>query len=86
MKIYLVRHAQRGWGKDYDSLNDIGKIQARCLGSYFKSKKIDFVYCSENERAKQTLRFIETFLKKGTNIIITEEVRQHNVPEEVVRD
>lgn len=86
MKLYLVRHAQRSWGKDYDTLNKIGNLQAKRLGLYFKDKKIDFVYCSENERAKQTLKYIQPFLKKGANIIITKEVRQHNVPEEVGED
>lgn len=86
MKIYLVRHAQRGRGKDYDALNPLGLKQAKRLGPYFKNKKIDIVYCSENERAIQTLKYIKPFLKKNVKIIITKEIRQHNVPEEVGKD
>ncbi len=86
MIIYLVRHAQRGWEKDYDSLNKIGISQAKRLGLYFKNKKIDVVYCSENERAKQTLKYIKPFLKKTIPIFITGDIRQHNVPEEVGKE
>lgn len=86
MKIYLVRHAQRGYGKNYDSLNPLGIKQAKRLGPYFKNKKIKFVYCSENERAIQTLKYIKPFLNRKAKIIITKEIRQHNVPEEVGKD
>lgn len=86
MKLYLVRHAQRGWGKDYDTLNSLGIKQAKRLGPYFKNKKIDIVYCSENERAIQTLKHIRPFLNKKIKIIISKEVRQHNVPEEVGKE
>ncbi len=86
MKIYLVRHAQRGWGKNYDTLDKIGIIQAKRLGPYFKNKKVDIVYCSENERAIQTLKYIRPFLNKRIKIIITKDIRQHNVPEEVGKE
>ena len=78
MKLYLVRHAQREY-KDYEKLTDIGIKQAKKLGGYFKNKKIDFVYCSTNERAKETLRYILPFLKNA-KIVYTKELRQHSIP------
>ena len=86
MILYLVRHTQRDWEKKYDILSSLGKKQAKRLGPYFKNKKIDFVYYSENERAIQTLKYIKPFLKKRTQIIRTKEVRQHNVPKEVGKE
>jgi broad specificity phosphatase PhoE len=86
MKLYLVRHAQRGWGKNYDALNHLGRIQTKRIAPYFKDKKITFIYCSENERAIQTLNYIKKFINKKVPTIITKEIRQHNVPEEVGKD
>lgn len=86
MKLYLIRHAQRGRGKEYDTINWLGKKQAKRICSYFKNKKITHVYCSENTRAVQTFDYIRPFLKKGVLIEITKEVRQHNTPEEVGKD
>lgn len=86
MKLYLVRHAQRGWGKDYDTLNELGKSQAKRLAPYFKNKNITFIYCSENDRAIQTLKYIKKFINKKVPLIITREIRQHNVPGEVGKE
>jgi broad specificity phosphatase PhoE len=41
-RIYLVRHGQAGTRKAYDSLSDLGKRQARLLGEYFHSEKLEF--------------------------------------------
>lgn len=82
MKLYLVRHAQRDVGPRFDKLNRFGIEQAKRLAYYFKNKKIDIVYCSTNNRAKQTLEFIKPFLK-NVPIVYTKYLRQHNVPEEI---
>ncbi len=86
MKLYLVRHAQRDFGLKFDQLNEVGIEQAKRLGYYFKNKKIDFVYCSVNNRAKETLRYMLPFLKKPFKIFYTSRLRQHNVPEEVGKE
>ena len=86
MKLYLVRHAQRDFGLKFDQLNEVGIEQAKRLGCYFKNKKIDFVYCSVNKRAKETLKYILPFLKKPFKITYTSRLRQHNVPKEVGKD
>jgi broad specificity phosphatase PhoE len=41
-RLYLVRHGQAGTRKSYDSLSDLGHQQARMLGQYFVSEKINF--------------------------------------------
>lgn len=86
MKIYLIRHAQRGSGKNYDTITEFGKKQAKRIGPYFRDKKITYVYCSENERAIQTFEYIKPFLGRDVIIKITPEVRQHNTPSEVGKD
>lgn len=86
MKLYLVRHAQRDFGLKFDQLNKVGIEQAKRLGYYFKNKKIDFIYCSINKRAKETLKYILPFLKKPFKITYTSRLRQHNVPEEVGKE
>lgn len=86
MKLYLVRHAQRDFGLKFDQLNNIGIEQAKRLGHYFKNKKIDFVYCSTNKRAKETLKYILPHLKKPFKVVYTSRLRQHNIPEEVGKE
>ena len=41
-RVYLVRHGQAGTRKAYDSLSELGRRQARLLGEYFVSEKIQF--------------------------------------------
>jgi len=41
-RVYLVRHGQAGTRKAYDSLSELGRQQARLLGQYFISEKIQF--------------------------------------------
>lgn len=40
--VYLVRHGQAGTRDSYDSLSELGSRQARLLGKYFISQKIEF--------------------------------------------
>ncbi len=41
-RIYFVRHGQAGTREAYDSLSELGRRQARLLGEYFVSEKIQF--------------------------------------------
>jgi broad specificity phosphatase PhoE len=41
--VYLVRHGQAGTREAYDSLSQLGKIQAQRLGEHFLSQGINFV-------------------------------------------
>jgi broad specificity phosphatase PhoE len=55
-RVYLVRHGQAGTRKDYDSLSDIGRRQARLLGEHFVSEGIHFTsaYCGALVRQQET--------------------------------
>jgi len=87
MKLYLIRHAQRGQGQDYDKLNWMGEEQAKRIGPYFKKIKLDYVYSSPQNRAIQTLESIKPFLKiKSSKIKIQDIFRQMGAPEEVGED
>ena len=80
MKLYLVRHAQslRNLGKEHDKLSETGIEQAKRLGLFLKDKHIDYVYCSQYERAKETLNQILLNLKNVKKTIYTEEINEHN--------
>jgi broad specificity phosphatase PhoE len=54
--LYLVRHGQAGTREHYDSLSDRGREQARLLGKYFSSARIQFdaVYSGTLDRQRAT--------------------------------
>jgi len=56
MKIYLLRHGQRGHGEKQDTLTDVGKEQARRTAEFFKKIKLNKIICGSKNRAKETLR------------------------------
>ena len=64
MKLYLIRHGQRSFGNDYDTLLPEGIWQSIIVGRYLKRINVDFVYCSPQKRAKETLRFLDLGKKK----------------------
>jgi broad specificity phosphatase PhoE len=55
--VYLVRHGQAGRRDSYDSLSDLGTRQARLLGEYFVSQKIQFsrVFAGAMSRHQKTV-------------------------------
>ncbi|MEM4230870.1 MAG: histidine phosphatase family protein [Candidatus Pacearchaeota archaeon] len=63
MKIYLLRHAQRGYGKNQDTLTEIGKEQAKRTAEFFKKIKLDKIICGSKNRAKETLQPILKYQK-----------------------
>jgi len=82
MKLYIVRHGQRNFGKDFDTLQEVGINQAKKVGEYFDGMEFDKIYCSPQKRAQDTLKYIQLHLK-NPNIETTEELKQQGVPEEV---
>ena len=56
MKIYLLRHAQRGHGEKQDTLTEIGKEQARRTAEFFKNMQFNKIICGTKKRAKETLQ------------------------------
>jgi len=63
MKIYLLRHAQRGHGEKQDTLTEIGREQARRTAKFFKKIKLDKIICGNKERTKETLQPILKYHK-----------------------
>ena len=83
MKLYLVRHAQslrnaRQKSTHDSDLSEIGQEQARRLGSYFKNKHIDLIYCSTMIRAMNTLKEILPYLKKS-KVVYSKEIVEHKM-------
>lgn len=56
MRIYLLRHAQRGYGEKQDILTEIGKEQARRTVEFFKKIQLNKIICGTKNRAKETLQ------------------------------
>lgn len=54
--VYLVRHGQAGTRDFYDSLSELGREQARLLGEYFLSQRLEFqrVISGGLQRQRQT--------------------------------
>lgn len=76
MKLYFIRHADRGIGDFFNGclkhqdfpITDLGKSRAENLASYFEHKEISAVYASGYLRAQQTA--IELATKKGLETVI----------------
>ena len=77
MKLYLVRHGQKEKWDRTSTLTKIGIEQAKRLGKSLENKKIDKIYCSTWQRAKQTLKQIKPYLKE-IDIEYTENIREHD--------
>jgi len=54
-RLYLVRHGQAGPRDDYDRLSDLGEAQARSLGRYLVSLKVEFSAAYVGRLARQRL-------------------------------
>lgn len=77
MKLYLLRHAQRGHGEQQDSVTDVGIEQAKRTARYFSQIKIDKVICSSADRCKKTA---EMMLKdKDYDVEYTSEVKEQSL-------
>lgn len=61
MKIFLLRHAERGHGKEQDTLTNLGIEQSEKIVYYLEKFNFDKIICADTNRAKKT---IEPFVKK----------------------
>jgi broad specificity phosphatase PhoE len=61
MKLYLLRHAERGHGKEQDTLTETGIEQSKSIVSSLEKLGINKIICADTERAIKT---IEPFLDK----------------------
>ncbi len=66
--LYLFRHGQAGPRHRYDTLSDLGRVQARRLGEHLAAQKVEFraVYTGALERQRQTaLAAAEAYQEAG---------------------
>lgn len=65
MKIYLLRHAERGHGEEQDTLTEKGHFQAEQIKEHLKKLGIEKVYCASTNRSKETIKpFLKDFKGK----------------------
>jgi len=66
MKIYFLRHAERGSGIEQDTLTKKGEKQAENIVFYLKNLGIDKIICGKTDRTKKTIEpFLLKFNKKA---------------------
>ncbi|HJO15034.1 MAG TPA: histidine phosphatase family protein [Candidatus Pacearchaeota archaeon] len=79
MELYLVRHAQSeanaGNHEGENLLTALGKLQAGKLSKSLRNLKFDKIYCSNLERAKQTLN-ISLGSDLDSEIIFTDSINE----------
>ena len=69
-ELFLIRHGQASFGsRNYDRLSELGQMQSRILGDYFRDQAIQFdlMMCGSMERHEKTLDGIVAGLKNGSN-------------------
>ena len=61
MRLVLVRHGQTEWnaagryqGQSNVALSELGRKQAECLAEHFPVQKVDAIYSSDLDRARET--------------------------------
>lgn len=83
MKLYIIRHGQTEWnitnkiqGKTDIPLNLEGIKQAENAREIFNNIDIDFIICSNLDRAKETCRIINK--DKNIPVVYDERIRERN--------
>jgi broad specificity phosphatase PhoE len=76
--IYLIRHGQAGTRENYDTLSEVGQEQARLLGEYFASQKIEWaaVISGSLSRQRRTAELVcEAMRRAGVTVpdVVTDE-------------
>ena len=79
LTVYVVRHGQTDWNKDGriqggtdNPLNNTGRDQATAMGRLLADVKVDMVYVSSHQRARQTAAVFEG----RTPIVAMDELRE----------
>ena len=63
MKLYIIRHGERGHGDSHDELTENGYFQAKNIAEFLINKKIDKVFCSTSNRTRETAKsFLDNFI------------------------
>ena len=85
MRLITVRHGETIRnskhileGHQHGRLSKLGKEQARLVAQVLKMEKLDFIYCSDLKRCKDTLNEISKY-HKHIPVIFTKDLRERNV-------
>lgn len=84
MKLIVVRHGEtidninkNIQGQNDGQLSAVGIVQAQKIAKRLKDEKIDYIYCSDLGRTKETLNYIIKYHKKAP-IIYEQLLRERN--------
>ena len=77
MKLYFIRHAQRGHGKKQDVLTKYGVEQVQKLAKCLSGLKVDKIICSSSKRAIKTAEPIATAL--NVSIEFTNKINERSL-------
>ena len=81
---FFVRHGETNWNKEKiiqgqsskETLNQIGREQAKKAGQYLASKKVDLIISSDSPRAKETAKIIKK--ETGAELVFDKSLRERN--------
>ncbi len=77
MKLYFVRHAQRGHGEYQDTLTEEGVEQTRKLAEYLCNFEVDRIICGSLNRARKTAE--PTIAILNVPVEFTDEVNERSL-------
>jgi broad specificity phosphatase PhoE len=64
VELVLVRHAEPDWERAKEAgdpgLTEFGRVQATCLAAHLRQHRIDAIYCSPLQRARETAKVVAT--------------------------
>lgn len=89
--LVLIRHGQASYGQaDYDRLSDRGHEQARVLGAFLASQRLDHIYVGPLRRQQQTAETAGVLAEATTLAELAEypafDLLQHFMPKLVAED
>lgn len=79
--LQVIRHGQASFGGgNYDRLSDLGRKQARILGSYFKEHGIAFdaVYCGTMQRQRDTAKIALSEMGSPAELKVMPQINEYN--------
>lgn len=79
--LYVIRHGQASFGGgDYDRLSDLGREQARILGSYLKERGLAFdaAYCGTMQRQRDTAKLALAEMDSTTELTVLPQINEYD--------
>lgn len=79
--LYVIRHGQASFGQgDYDRLSDLGREQARILGSYLNEQGMAFdaAYCGTMQRQKDTAELVLAEMTSPPGLKVLPQINEYD--------